>query len=239
MNDRISIAPLTNLSLVDKVEIRITEYIKKNKLVVGDTIPKEMEFAEALGVSRTVIREALSRLRTIGIIDSKKHKGMVLSHPDFIQNFEKVIDTNLLGDDTLKDIFELRLILEMGMIDLLFARKTEQDLIELDKIVTKMEEDKIDSTIFSLEYEVAFHGKLYEMSGNRTLQRFQNLLLPVFQYVHDHKLNDAETYKYTKKFITHRELLNYLKEDNIKGFRKGMSQHLEPHFERVLTNATF
>ena len=239
MKNRIGITPLNNLSLVDKVELRVTEYIKKNKLEVGDTIPKEMEFAEALGVSRTVIREALSRLRTIGIIESKKHKGMVLSQPDFIQNFEKVIDTNLLGDDTLKDIFELRLILEMGMIDLLFARKTATDLIELEDIVSKMEEDKIASAIFSLEHEIAFHGKLYEMSGNKTLQRFQTLLLPVFQYVHDHKLPDAETYMYSKKFITHRELLDYLKEDNIKGFRKGMAQHLEPHFDRVLNPTKF
>ena len=70
MNNKFNIEPLRNLSLVDKVEIRITEYIKKNKLEVGDSIPKETEFAEALGVSRTVIREAFSRLRTIGIIES-------------------------------------------------------------------------------------------------------------------------------------------------------------------------
>lgn len=234
MNQRISIAPLTNLSLVDKVELRLMEYIKSNKLKIGDSIPKEMEFAEALGVSRTVVREALTRLRTIGIIESKKHKGIVLSQPDFILNFEKVLDSNLLSDERLKDIFELRLILEMGMIDLLFARKTEDDLIELDKIVTKMDKVNKDTTVFSLDNEIAFHGKLYEMSGNSTLQRFQNLLLPVFKYVHDNKWNVTDNYVYSKKFITHRELLNFLKEDDIKGFRKGMKQHLEPHFERAL-----
>jgi GntR family transcriptional repressor for pyruvate dehydrogenase complex len=239
MKSKIEIAPLSNLTLVDKVEMRITNYIKSNKLEVGDSIPKEMEFAEALGVSRTVIREALSRLRTIGIIESKKHKGMVLSHPDFIQNFEKIIETNLLGDQTLKDIFELRLVLETGMVDLLFARKTEQDLIDLEAIVDQMEVENGDATIFSLENEVAFHGKLYEMSGNRTLQRFQNLLLPVFQYVHDYKLKDSETYMYKKKFVTHRKLIEYLKADDKKGFRKGLMQHLEPHFDRVLNNPTF
>ena len=222
MKKRISIAPLANLSLVDKVELRLMEYIKNNKLKIGDSIPKEMEFAEALGVSRTVVREALSRLRTIGIIESKKHKGIVLSQPDFILNFEKILDSNLLSDERLKDIFELRLILEMGMVDLLFARKTIEDLIELDEIVTKMEKDNKDTTVFSLDTEIAFHGKLYEMSGNSTLQRFQTLLLPVFQYVHDHKLNDADNYVYSKKFITHRELLDFLKEDDIKAFRKGM-----------------
>jgi len=190
-----------------------------------------MEFAEALGVSRTVVREALSRLRTIGIIESKKHKGMVLTQPDIILNFEKAIDSNLLSAETLNDIFELRLILEMGMVDLLFARKTAEDLVELEKIVSKMDKVNTDVTVFSLENEIAFHGKLYQMSGNSTLQRFQDLLLPVFQFVHDHK---QEGYNYTKKFVTHRDLLNYLKEDNPKSFRKGMRQHLEPHFDRVL-----
>lgn len=235
MKDRIDIAPLSNLSLVDKVEIRITKYIKENNLKVGDSIPKEMEFAESLGVSRTVIREALSRLRTIGIIDSKKHKGIVLSQPDFINNFEKVLDSHLLGDDALKDIFELRLILEMGMVDFVFERKTEQDIIELEGIVSKMDANNLDSAVFTLENEVAFHGKLYEMSGNETLQRFQKLLLPVFQYVKNHKLSE-EPFKYKKKFITHRELLNYLKNDDIKGFKKGLQKHLEPHFYRVLNS---
>lgn len=239
MKNRISLKPLTNLSLVDKVEIRITEYINQNKLEVGDTIPKEMEFAEALGVSRTVIREALTRLRTIGIIDSKKHKGMVVAQPDIIQNFEKVMETNLVGDDTLKDIFELRLILEMGMVDLVFARKTDKDLEELSIIVDKMEKHNPDSKIFSLKNEVAFHGKLYEMSGNRTLQRVQNILLPVFQYVHNHKMQDARTYMYSKKFVSHRQLLDYLKEGNKEKFRKGLARHLEPHFDRVLKNAEF
>lgn len=239
MKKPINLKPLTNLSLVDKVEISITGYIKTNRLQVGDTIPKEMEFAEALGVSRTVIREALTRLRTIGIIDSKKHKGMVVSQPDIIENFEKVMETNLLGDETLMDIFELRLILEMGMVDLVFARKTEEDLIELSKIVDKMDKEAPESNVFTLQNEVAFHGKLYDMSGNRTLQRVQNILLPVFKYVHDHKLPDAKTYMYSKKFISHRQLLNYLIEDDKEKFRKGLAQHLEPHFDRVLKTTEF
>lgn len=229
--------PLTNLSLVDKVEIRLTEYFKENNLKIGDPIPKELEFAEALGVSRTVIREALLRLRTIGMIESKKRKGMVLSQPDIIQNFEKVLESNLLGDKTLKDIFELRLILEMGMADLLFARKTEKDIEELSLIVSHEDDNERDGTIFGLDYEVAFHGKLYQMSGNNTLQRFQDLLLPVFKYVHTHMLPDANKFKYSSgKFISHRDLLNHLIDGTPESFRVAMRQHLEPHFDRVLTN---
>ena len=191
----IKITPLNNLSLVDKVEIRLTEYIKK-------------------------------------------HKGMILSQPDIMANIEKIFDSNLLSDETLKDIFELRLILEMGMIDLLFARKTTADIKELEAIVKKMEVSHKDDSIFSLEYEVAFHGKLYEMSGNNTLKKFQDLLLPVFQYVHKHKLSDDDNFMYAKKFISHRQLVDYLKKDDIELFKKGMRQHLEPHFDRILSKVT-
>lgn len=230
------ITPLENLSLVDKVELRLKAYFKENNLKIGDSIPKELEFAEALGVSRTVIREALLRLRTIGVIESKKRKGMVLTQPDIIQNFEKAIEYNLLGEEALVDIFELRLILEMGMADLLFARKTQEDIDALDKIVTKQEREEKDTSIFSLKNEIAFHGKLYEMSNNSTLQRFQDLLLPVFNYVHDNMPASAKDYKYSKgKFVTHRDLLNIIKDGNAETFREALRNHLEPHFDRVLS----
>ena len=48
-------------SLVDKVEEKLVGLLQQRKLKAGDAIPKEIELAESLGVSRTVIREALLR----------------------------------------------------------------------------------------------------------------------------------------------------------------------------------
>lgn len=230
-----NIIPLENLTLVDKVEIRLKEYFKENNLKIGDPIPKELEFADALGVSRTVIREALLRLRTIGVIESKKRKGMILTQPDIIQNFEKAIEYNLLEEETLIEIFELRLILEMGMADLLFARKTPEDIEELNKIVEKQEKDEVNTTVFSLKHEIQFHGKLYQMANNSTLQRFQDLLLVVFNYAHDHLTPEDVNFKYSKgSFVSHRDLLNILETGTPKEFREAMRVHLEPHFEKVI-----
>jgi DNA-binding FadR family transcriptional regulator len=235
MKNALKIAPLKNRSLVDEVELSISKYIKKNKLTIGDSIPKELEFAEALGVSRTVVREALLRMRTIGIIQSKKHKGMVLTQPNIIQNIEKAFDYNLLGDQALTDFFELRLILEMGMADFLFANKSEADINALKKIVEQEEAAGENGAFFSLDLEIAFHGKLYEMSGNETLKNFQNLLLPVFQYVHETVLLNGRNFNYSAgKFVTHDDLLNELIDGSPESFRNAMRQHLEPHFERVL-----
>ena len=227
------IAPIQNLSLVDKVELRIVEFIKENDLGPGDAIPKEIEFAESLGVSRTVIREAILRLRTLGLVESKKHRGMILTSPDVMNNMERVLDPKLLGNAVLRNLFELRLILEMGMADILFARKTQKDIDELEAIVAKEEKGKVKgSTTFNFENEIAFHGKLYGMSNNTTLQRFHIMLLPVFEFVHEQKGGVPENYEYSGgKFITHRDLLDNIKVGTPETFRNAMRRHLEPHFD--------
>jgi len=48
------------ITLVDKVEMSILDYIKEKKLVPGDSLPNEMDLSTELGISRNVLREALS-----------------------------------------------------------------------------------------------------------------------------------------------------------------------------------
>ena len=98
---------IDNTSLVDRVEKKIIEFLTEKNLKVGDSIPKELELSAALGVSRTVIREALSRLRMIGLLESKKKKGSVITSPDLISILGKSMDPRLLDDETLKEIFEI------------------------------------------------------------------------------------------------------------------------------------
>ncbi len=230
------IEPVDTGSLVDKVEIKLLAFFKDNNLKPGDAIPKELEFAESLGVSRTVVREALLRLRTLGLVESKKHRGMILKQPDIINNFERILDPTLLGEDTLKQLFELRLILEMGMADFLFENRDQKDLDELEEIVEAEEATETGKIRFTLDKEIAFHGKLYQMSNNTTLQKFQSLLLPVFDYVYlkETKDTDLDDYHFSGgKFVTHRMLLENLKVGTPETFRSAMRRHLEPHFDHA------
>ena len=67
-NNYPKIRPVSTLSLVDKVEIRLREYFEYNNLKPGDSLPTEIDLSKALGVSRTVVREAFLRLRTLGLV---------------------------------------------------------------------------------------------------------------------------------------------------------------------------
>lgn len=219
-------------SLVDKVEKNLIDFFSQKRLQPGDPIPKEIELAEIMGVSRTVIRESLTRLKTMGLIESKKHKGAVIKSPDLSAVLQKSMIPNILNNSTLKDIFEIRLILEIGMADLIFQRITPQDIEDLIKI-TETEPDSSDSVLFDINHEIQFHGKLYEITGNESLKDFQNMLLPIFSYVYDSGLINRPVQK--KSYVSHKGLIEVLKNGTRDDFRIAMRKHLENHFER-LTN---
>ena len=225
-----SLKTIDTSSLVDKVEQKLVEILQQKKLIVGDSIPKELELAETLGVSRTVVREALLRLRMMGLIESKKKKGAVITSPDLFAIMGKSMNPHILDQDTLKEIFEIRLVLEIGMADLLFQRKTKADIDELRKIVSK--EPKItDTHLFNISHEIAFHGKLYEVTGNETMKIFQKMLLPVFDYVHHSGLLGKSIPM--RKFVSHKELVDILETGTPELFRNAMRHHLENHFARL------
>ncbi|MEP7376217.1 MAG: FadR/GntR family transcriptional regulator [Chitinophagaceae bacterium] len=217
-------------SLVDKVEANLVELLKEKKLKVGDSIPKEIELAESLGVSRTVIREALLRLRMMGLIESKKKKGAVITSPDLFGIMSKSMNPHVLDQDTLKEIFEIRLVLEIGMADLLFYRITKEDIKELKDIVST-EPPATQFHLFNIEHEIAFHGKLYEITGNSAMKKFQKMLLPVFDYVHHSGLLKKQPL--LKMFVSHKELVAILENGTPEQFRNGMRNHLENHFARL------
>lgn len=221
--------PIENQSQVDKIEISLQEYFRRGDFQPGDPIPKEMELSKALAVSRTSIREALSRFKTLGIIESRKNRGMVITHPDILYNMERVIDLQLLDKGTLKDIFELRLVLEIGIADLLFLRKTDSDLKILEEIVEKDEKSKNNDE--HKKYDVEFHSMLYKISGNETIQRFQNILLPIFDGI-DKNLFTINIEK-TPGYVYHRDLLNVLKEGTPEEFRNKMRSHLMQYFNKL------
>ncbi|MCH5599814.1 FadR/GntR family transcriptional regulator [Niabella ginsengisoli] len=216
-------------TMADKVELRLREFLKKKAFKPGDALPKELELAEALNVSRNVVREALSRLRMLGMIESKKKRGTILAEPDVMGGFERVMDPLILDQKTLQDLFELRLVLEMGLADILFARITNKDIEGLERIVDK-EVNKIQQP-FRVKFEIDFHSKLYQMTGNDTFLRFQNILLPVFEYVV--KEEQLLTGKAKVGKVTHRDLLELIKKGKPEDFRRGMKEHLSPHFARV------
>lgn len=217
------------VTLVDQVEDSLLTYFKENDLQTGDTIPNEIELAAALGVARSVLREALSRLKMMGMIETRTRRGMILREPSILGGMKRVIDPRILSENSLFDILGFRIALEIGMCSDLFRNITLKDINELEEIV------KMGIVFENNEYapvsEFTFHAKLYEITGNKTISEFQEIIHPVMIFVKN-KFKDLLApinieMKEKDRIVTHADLLGYLKRKDEAGYRKAIEQHFE------------
>jgi DNA-binding FadR family transcriptional regulator len=213
-------------TLTEQTEKKMLEYIGRHNFKVGELLPTEDEFTGILGVSRVVVREALSRLRMLGVVETRRKRGTVLKSPDFFGGMQTIIDSGTLQGNALKDLFELRLMLEIGMSDFIFMRKTDADIARLQAIVDK--EELTLNTEESIRLDIKFHSILYEISGNQSLKKFQQLLEPLFSIYAPR----AKNWK-VKQIIQHNGLLEILRRGSPEAFRTGMRLHLSTQFESM------
>lgn len=218
-----------SVTLVDQVEDRLLNYFREKDLRKGDPIPNEMELTESTGVSRSVVREALSRLKMMGIVETRTRRGMILTEPSLFGGMKRVVDPRILSDDTLFDILGFRIALEIGICSDIFRKITPEDIEDLEEIVNVgiMYENN-EYAPFS---EFAFHTKLYKITGNKTIAEFQNIIHPVMTFVKD-KFQEYLApinikLKEEGRIVTHQDLLHYLRENDEDGYRKALEQHFE------------
>ncbi len=154
---------------------------------------------------------------------------MIITQPDILGNMQRVLNSRLLDGDTMNEIFEMRLVLEMGICELLFLKKNPDNLNDLEQIV--LNEEKATTKQEKLKCDVDFHSTLYKISGNKTIQRFQRMLLPIFDYV-DNRLHVTKQQE-NASFVSHRVLLNTLREGSVHDFRNKMHDHLMNYFDKI------
>jgi GntR family transcriptional repressor for pyruvate dehydrogenase complex len=224
---------LSGTTLADQVEEEIIQYIKSHDLHPGDALPNEMEFSRMLGTSRNVIREAMSRLRMLGLIQSRTKRGIVVSEPGLLTGFKKALEPQLLSVDTIKQMMGMRISLEIGIAEFLFEHVNDTHILELEKIDSRQQAIGINN--LSVEDEVLFHTKIYEIAGNEFILQFNAIMHPVFEFS---KHNYESFFKpinqklqEQNKIILHSDLLEFIISRDKEGYQKAMRLHLQPYWE--------
>lgn len=229
-------------TLVEQTQKKILGYISENQDI--KQLPKEKEFSEILGVSRGVLRESLSQLRALGLIETKRKKGTVVVSPNVFGVLKPLIGSGLLDRKSLTDLYQLRLMFEIGAADFIFKGKNEKSMSELDAIVA--EEAELDqqmnlATDDETKYRIAeklkdvdiqFHAKLFEMTGNQDLMDFQFIVRHLFSLYSPRLKKDY----HDRNVVSHIGLFNILRNGTPDAFRTAMRLHLGTQFENMEAN---
>tara|TARA_B110000483_G_scaffold83068_1_gene103143 strand:- start:81 stop:803 length:723 start_codon:yes stop_codon:yes gene_type:complete len=227
-----------NKTLVDLVEEKLLNYFKEANIMPGDSIPTEAELVTALGVGRSVLREALSRFRMLGLVKSRTRRGMILSEPSLLGGLNKVIEPSIMSEKNIKEILGLRIALEIGNAYLIIKHITDEDMLELDEIAGNYNASGYNK--FTVDADHAFHSKLHEIAGNEVISKYQEIFYKVFVYTDKNFSKHFEDYnkKISKdQLVTHRDLLKKLKERDVSGFQDLMLKHLTLYVDFIDSNA--
>jgi DNA-binding FadR family transcriptional regulator len=161
-------------NLTDEVIARIKREIRAGGLAPGARLPTEQELMTALGVSRTVVREAVSALRADGLVTTRQGSGAYVAAD--VSRIPFRIDAE--GLDTIDDVLslmELRLAIEVEAAALAAERITPRSLAPIARALRT-----IDAAIAKGEGAVtedfAFHLAIAEASGNPHFAHFLDFL---------------------------------------------------------------
>lgn len=167
--DWTSMKRATTLSLPDRLSVDLERLILDGELAPGDRLPPERALAEHLGVSRVSIREALRELENRGLIDRKPGRGTVVLSPGERSGIaEQIGDAVNSAAAEIRDIMELRAIVEPPIARITAGRATPRDIAQLRELVEAMEKDTTKDRYAELDR--AFHQSIAQYTHNPLLE---------------------------------------------------------------------
>jgi GntR family transcriptional repressor for pyruvate dehydrogenase complex len=167
-----NVAPIRREPLAAEVARRLVDYLLSGGVEPGGRMPSERQLAEAFGVGRSAVREAIAALTLIGLIEVRHGDGTYLKRPDSPLLPQVVEWGLLLGEQRTIDLVEARQLIEVDIAGLAALRRTEEDLDGLQRILARMEQESRDDaqTAAFVDADVEFHLRLAEMARNSALR---------------------------------------------------------------------
>jgi DNA-binding FadR family transcriptional regulator len=166
------LTPAANLS--DELIKRLALEIESGKLAPGAKLPTEQEIVTATGVSRTVVREAISALRARGLIVTRQGAGAFVSAD--VQRRPFSIDPDKLRSLTeVLRVMELRLGIEVEAAGLAAQRRSAAQLAEIEERLEAVHR-AFERGESAVEADFAFHRAIFAAVDNPYFLRFLELL---------------------------------------------------------------
>ncbi|RTZ40085.1 FadR family transcriptional regulator [Candidimonas sp. SYP-B2681] len=152
-------------SLSVQVAKSLSERIARGELKPGDKLPSEHEMVASYGVSRTVVREAVSSLKSSGLVTSRQGVGVFVLQPSTAMPFR--IDAEDLGTvNEIINLLELRISLESEAAALAAVRRTDVHLRNL-RVTLDLMARGIEAQEDAVDADFRFHQEIAQATGNR------------------------------------------------------------------------
>ena len=213
--NKVSKTTVTSAIMEEFVRILI-----KGEVKPGDKIPPEQELVKMLGAGRSSVREVLSALELIGIIERRVGDGTYIT--DNINSKAFSLIMTIVAQNT-SVLFEARKGIEVGLASLAAEKATPTDIQKLNAYLLQMKETINDKEVF-VNIDLNYHLHLTTMCGNSFLQ---NMMIPLSTFLNAWREKSARSKAAREMAIDcHTKILAKIEERDPIGASAAMFDHL-------------
>lgn len=212
-------------AVVEQLERRITS----GEALVGSKLPSESELCEAFGVSRTVVREAITHLKSMGLVETRRGVGTTVLR-NYLAEPRPAVNISPRTVEDILEVLELRLTLEPAAAELAALRYDDEDRKRLEARHAEFVQAQAEKSQARRE-DFAFHYAIIKATHNVCFDRLyaplSDSIIPRAKLL-SVDIDSRATAPYLE--LVHEEhtrILQAILERDGPGARAAMQQHLE------------
>lgn len=218
--------------LYEDVVEQIKKLIADGTLAPGDQLLPERQLAEKLGVSRTAVREALTSLASLGLLEITPGSGAYVKDTKIHDLIDPLASVMLKEINGIFDILEARQVLETGAAALAAKRAERADLYELQELLRDMEND-LNEGRDTDESDSQFHFSVVRASHNTVIINLMTVLMGLMkEYYEPSRKKLVESQEHRKMWAEqHAKIYEAIKNGNPDVATDAVAKHLDTTIE--------
>lgn len=231
-------------SLASHVATQLEQMIIQDKIQVGEKLPTEARLCDMFAVSRTVIREAITQLKSLGLVETRRGVGTTVIRNQPAETLYAYTINPTAVEDILH-ILELRMSVEEKAAEMAALRRTDKDIERLEQSLLAYDR-ALEKGELAREEDLAFHLAIASATGNpffrQFYEQFNKNIIPRAKIVNAN-LDHPATEQYLERVRQeHRAIFDAIRDGEPEVASKAMHTHLYRAYhlyEKYRANQTF
>jgi GntR family transcriptional regulator, transcriptional repressor for pyruvate dehydrogenase complex len=235
VGERMEFEKVSTRKIYEEIADQIKRQIESGRFRPGDKLPSTKELSDMLQVGRSTVREALSALKAMGLVESRQGEGSFVRSIEPGQVELPSMNAILLSREAVVELIEARKALEIANAGLAAERRSAEQLSELERILQDME-----SHVGDMEggesADIEFHLSLAKATGNTIMIRLiDSISTPIAEAIRETRRLQLYANKEQARQLLkeHTDIVESIRKGDNLGAQAAMRTHLM-HVEDVL-----
>lgn len=216
------IRSIKRVSVCEQVFLQLRDMLIQGEWKQGDRIPSESEMSEMFGVSKITIRQALQKLSTLDLIETRFGEGSFVKRVRPGDSMKGLIPTVYLSTGNYFSVQEYRTIMEVESVRLATLRQQDGDIEELEEFLRIMKNSVEAASVYA-EADLGFHFKIREMTKNDLVIKSMEILKEVLRNAMNEIVKDTGC---SDGIYYHEKIINAMKRRDADEAVNLMREHL-------------